>query len=111
VADNILRKYPDADVRVIAVWQAIRGDGIGDQTHAIFDDTRVVQVSDPDLEIGTWFGDRDRQFHTGGGVAWDVFMLFGPDATFATLADHLQVSGGTIIAERAKLRDAFAAAH
>jgi hypothetical protein len=107
VADNILKTHPDADVRVIAVWQAIRGDGISDRTQTIFNDARVVQLSDPDLEIGTWFGDRDQTFHTGEGLAWDVFMLFGADATFATLADDLQASGRTIIADSGKLRDAF----
>ena len=107
MANNILKKQPDADVRVIAVWQAIRGDGISDRTQTIFDDARVVQLSDPDLDIATWFGDRDNVFHVGEGLAWDVFMLFDADATFATLADHLRVSGRTIIADSGKLRDAF----
>jgi hypothetical protein len=109
VADNILHAHPPADVRVVAVWQAIQGDGqsSGDP-HAILEDPRVVQMSDPDLDIGRWFGDRDDTFHAGPGIAWDAFLLFDADATFATLTEHLQASGRTIIADHAKLAEALA---
>lgn len=91
------------------MWQAIEGDGAGrGDPHAILDDPRVVQLSDPEIEIGLWFGQRDRDFHAGPGLAWDAFMLFDREATFATLSDHLETSGRTIIADHSKLRDAFA---
>jgi len=110
VADHILDTDPDADVRVVAVWLAIPGDGqSGGDPHAVLDDPRVTQLSDPDVDIGRWFGDRDHTFHAGSGVAWDAFLLFDADATFATLADHLATSGRTIIADHAKLAAAFAA--
>jgi hypothetical protein len=108
VADHILKDQPDADVRVVAVWLAIRGDGQGrGDPHAILDDPRVTHLSDPDVDIGRWFGDRNRSLHAGSGVAWDAFMLFDADATFATLPDHLLTSGRTIIADHAKLAAAF----
>ena len=66
-------------------------------------------MNDPDLEIGQWFGDRNHTFHAGSGLAWDAFMLFDADATFATLGEHLQTSGRTIIAEHAKLQHAMTA--
>jgi hypothetical protein len=64
---------------------------------------------DTDVEIGRWFGDRDGIFHAGAGLAWDAFMLFDPEATFATAGDHLETSGGTIIGDHGKLADAFGA--
>jgi hypothetical protein len=94
----------------VAVWLAIEGDGQGSgDPHAILDDPRVDHVTDPDVDIGRWFGDRNRTFHAGAGVAWDAFMLFDADATFATLGEHLQTSGRTIIADHAELAAAFAA--
>ena len=65
-------------------------------------------MNDPDLEIGRWFGDRNHTFHAGSGLAWDAFMLFDADATFATGGEHLQSSGRTIITDHGKLRDALA---
>jgi hypothetical protein len=111
VADHILRPQPDADVRVLAVWQAIEGDGLtsGDPRR-ILADPRVTELSDPDLEIGRWFGDRNSTFHVGSGLAWDAFLLFDADAAFATAGDHLETSGRTIIDDHGKLQDAFAAA-
>jgi hypothetical protein len=108
VADHILKAQPDPDVRVVAVWLAVRGDGQGrGDPHAVLADPRVTQLSDPNLVIGHWFGERDHTFHAGAGVAWDAFMVFDPGATFATLTDHLVSSGHTIIDDHAKLSTAF----
>ena len=95
---------------MLAVWQAIEGDGLGgSHPERILADPRVTQLQDPDLEIGRWFGDRDHTFHAGAGLAWDAFMLFDADATFVMSGEHLQASGRTIIADHGKLRDALAA--
>jgi hypothetical protein len=109
VAHDILEAHPATDVRVLAVWVGVRGDGKGSgDPHSILGDRRVTHLSDPDADIGFWFGARDRDFHAGPGLAWDAFMLFDSAATFATLSDHLEVSGRTIIADRVKLQKAFA---
>ena len=94
----------------MAVWQAIEGDGLGgSDPERILADARVTQMHDPDLEIGRWFGDRNHTFHAGAGLAWDAFMLFDTDATFATIGEHLQTSGRTIIGDHGKLQDALPA--
>jgi len=108
VADNILHARPAVDLRVLAVWQAIDGDGQGGRhPEQLLSDPRVVPLHDPDLAIGRWFGDRSSTFHAGAGVAWDAFLLFDADATFATAASHLEASGSTIIADHAKLQNAL----
>ena len=96
---------------MLAVWQAIEGDGQGGgNPERILADPRVTQLHDPDLDIGRWFGSRSHTFHAGGPLAWDAFMLFDADATFASGGEHLQTSGRTIIADHAKLQDALVAA-
>ncbi len=90
------------------MWEAVEGDGQGSGDPAsILADSRVAQLNDADVEIGEWFGGRNDTFHAGAGVAWDAFMLFDADATFATISEHLQTSGRTIIDDHAKLRDAL----
>jgi hypothetical protein len=67
---------------------AIDGDGHGGgDPHAILDDPHVTHLTDQDIDVGRWFGDRNRTFHAGAGVSWDAFMLFDADVTFATLHD------------------------
>ena len=51
--------------------------------------------------------DRHDTFRTGALLAWDAFMLFDADATFATAAEHLETSRRTIIGDHAKLEDAL----
>jgi hypothetical protein len=93
---------------VLAVWVAVTGDGRGGgDPQRILADPRVTQLHDPDLKISRWFGHRDHSFHAGRGLAWDAFMLFDADATFATSSSHLETSGRTIIADHQKLRDAL----
>jgi hypothetical protein len=60
------------------------------------------------LDIGLWLGKRDGEFHAGADVAWAAFILFDADATFATLAEPVETGGHTIIADRDRLRSAFA---
>ena len=53
----------------------------------------------PVLGYGRWFGDRNDTFHAGARTAWDAFTLFHADATFATIAAHLETSVRTILGQ------------
>ena len=72
----------------------------------VLQDGRVTHLFD-EVVIGQWFGARNRTLHAGSGLAWDAFMLFDHEATFATLADHLEAHGRTIIAKRSRLETAL----
>ena len=91
---------------MFAVWvQVLSGDDDAAPPNTL-DDPRVTHVFD-EVAIGQWFGARNSSLHAGGGFAWDAFMLFDDNATFATLADHLQAHGRTIIAESGRLKSAL----
>ena len=102
-----MKANPTLDLKVFAVWQQVLS---GDYTAAPpkeLSDPRVTHVFD-EVAIGLWFGARDSTLHGGSGLAWDVFLLFDADATFATLAEHLVAHGRTVIDNSDRLKDALA---
>jgi hypothetical protein len=106
VDQSVLKANQRLDLRVFAVWeQVLNGDGQAEPPNVLID-ARVTHIFD-EVAIGQWFGARDSTLHAGGGLAWDAFMLFDDEATFATLADHLEAHGRTIIADSNRLKTAL----
>jgi hypothetical protein len=64
-------------------------------------DPRVMHFWDGEAEIGQWFAEQVEGYR---GIAWDVYYLYGPDATWEGLLSPLVGSGSTIYAERETLR-------
>jgi len=64
-------------------------------------DARVKHFWDGELEVARWFA---RQVDGYEGVSWDMYYLYGPDATWTTIPAPLAGSGGTIYREREMLR-------
>ena len=63
-------------------------------------DPRVIHFWDGERVIGQWFAEEVEGYK---GVAWDVYYLYGPDATWESIPAPLAGSGSTIIREREKL--------
>ena len=63
-------------------------------------DPRVIHFWDGEQAIGQWFA---KEVDGYDGTAWDVYYLYGPDATWENVPAPLVGSGGTIIREREKL--------
>ena len=97
---------PDLDLRVFAIWEQVLSGDKEAEPPGVLNDNRVTHIFD-EIAIGQWFGARNSSLHAGGGLAWDAFMLFDKDATFATLADHLEAHGRTIIADSGSLKEAL----
>ena len=64
-------------------------------------DPRVVHFWDGAAEVGQWFG---REMDGYGGIAWDIYYLYGPDATWESVPSPLIGSGRTIYGERETLK-------
>jgi hypothetical protein len=107
VAQNILQWYPDARLRVYVVWVSrwasdarseIDGGGLAD--------ARVTHLWDPGRVVGQPLLD---QFGVNfGGLDYDFFLLFGPDATWGTAAPRPVASGATVIDSSDRLSEAAA---
>ena len=63
-------------------------------------DTRVMHFWDGNLQIGQWLA---KQVDGYDGIAWDIYYLYGPDATWETVPTPLVGSGITIYSERKTL--------
>ena len=63
----------------------------------IMPDPRVTHFWDDDALVGQWFA---QQVDGYEGIAWDIYYLYGPEATWETVPIPLAGSGGTIIGER-----------
>jgi hypothetical protein len=107
VAHNLLERYRDARLRVYVVWvhrwatdtrSEIDGAGLLDR--------RVTQFWDTGGVIGAPFLER---FGVDlGGLDYDFFLLFGPEATWGSSPPRPVSSGGTVITSSDRLARAAA---
>jgi hypothetical protein len=64
-------------------------------------DARVIHFWDGNLQVGQWFAKEVEGYR---GVSWDVYYLYGQDATWETIPSPLIASGRTIFGERNALK-------
>jgi hypothetical protein len=101
VQNELLAQDPPAPLRVYAVWLPMLWSDAREKWNGnTMPDTRVIHFWDGDLQAGEWFA---RQVDGYEGVAWDVYYLYGPDATWETIPSPLVGSAGTIYGERETL--------
>ena len=109
--ENILNESPEAKIAVYAVWLPMlageeRGDWDGgplleERVHHFWDGERVLGRALADHETG----DLGRP----GGIVWDAYLLFGPDARWAEQPPEPVAAGSTIIGETDELEREAAA--
>ena len=102
---QILGEYQSEQLRVYAIWQPmLGGDSREDWNGTIMPDARVMHLWDGELIAGQWFA---REIDGFEGISWDVYYLFGPDATWETVPSPLIGTGRTIYGEREMLKRQF----
>lgn len=77
--EQILERFPDAELAVYVVWLPVLPS---DERFGVADvlvDERVRQFWDDDRLVSDEVG---RVAGAGEGLAWDVYLVFGPDATW-----------------------------
>lgn len=119
VQNDLLAKYPAADVRVYAVWfNMFPGDSREAWPAELLSDSRVAHWWDESRTVGTFFGARKPEMQpkltadsngTGGAVLWDAYLLYDPEAAWEAgrLPTGLMRWGRTIVAARGSLRREF----
>jgi len=102
VQTQLLKEYPSKQLSVYAVWlQMFPGVSQDKWDETLMPDGRVRHFWDGELEVARWFA---RQVDGYEGVSWDMYYLYGPDATWKATPAPLAGSGGTIYREREMLR-------
>jgi hypothetical protein len=106
VQREILEAEPAAKLRVYAVWVPFLG-GTSEATHVsrrVLSDPRVDQFWDGDALTSEWFA---QNVDHSPAPAWDVFYLFGAEATWTDVPGPIVSSGATIIGQSSELKDAI----
>jgi hypothetical protein len=102
VQSQILDQYPSEQLQVYAVWLPMMGgDAREDWDGSTLPDPRVMHFWDGDFKVGQWFA---KNVDGDDGIAWDIYYLFGPEATWETIPSPFAGSGVTIYSEREQLQ-------
>lgn len=91
---NILDQDADDNLRVYSIWLPMLGSDDRPRVRtSLMVDPRVRHFWDGDRAIGRWLGGMEDAKRT----AWDVFFLFGPDATWKEKPEPMVAHGFPII--------------
>jgi len=102
VQENILKRYPEADLRVYVGWLPMLPTDERFEVADLMVDDRVRHFWDGKQLLGAYFAKLTAG--KGGAIAWDVFFLYPPGASWG---DQPQAAGGPVVAEAAKLKNAI----
>lgn len=64
---------------------------------ALIDDPRVTHFWDEERVAGRWFADAGVGGESYGGIAWDAYYLFGPDASWNERPRPVEAFGAPVI--------------
>ena len=103
---EILESEPTAELHVYAVWVPFSGgtSEAADVSRGVLPDPRVTHFWDEDAVTSDWFAEN---VDHSPAQAWDVYYLFGPDATWTGVPAPIVSSGRTIIGQSSTLQDAI----
>jgi hypothetical protein len=106
VQSEILSAHPNAKLKVYAIWaNKLFGDARNRWDAAGLTDRRVTHLWDgPDTSGGWLAGNVDGY----DGSDWDIYLLFGPDATWQAQPEPLLSGGGPVDTEIETLKQAIA---
>jgi len=119
VQNELLAKYPKANVRAYAVWfNMFPGDARSKWPPNLLTDARVIHRWDEPKAVGLWYAPNTASIHgelalgsqwRDGAILWDAYLLYGPDATWTDAPTTGLIHWGrTIVAGRDTLKDDFA---
>jgi hypothetical protein len=77
------------------------GDARQEWNGTTMPDLRVTHFWDGETQVGQWFA---KEVDGYDGTAWDVYYLYGPEATWNSIPAPLIGTGGPIYGERDQLK-------
>ena len=107
--EEILERNREADLKVYAVWlPIIAGDARSAWRKSLLPDPRVAHLWDEQRVTGRWFAQQP-WYDRDVDVAWDIYVLFGPEARWDASPGPLISWGETVVDARERLRRDFLA--
>ncbi len=117
VQNELLTKYPKADLRVYAVWfNMFPGDSRSNWPPDLLTDARVIHRWDESKAVGALFGQNKARMKaqlttdsngTGGEILWDSYLLYDVNARWDDFPTGLTHWGRTIVSARDSLQKEF----
>jgi hypothetical protein len=108
VRENILDRYPDAELELYVVWMPMLAtDARSEIDPALLGDPRVRQFWDGERVLGTHLAEIDLGGLGYAGIVWDAFFLFEPDGRWAARPSGLVASGAPVVSEAERLAQAL----
>jgi hypothetical protein len=106
VQREILEADPTSELRVYTVWVPFLGASRewAHLSQRVMPDPRVLQYWDGSALTSEFFA---KNVEHSLAPAWDVYYLYGPNATWSSVAGPLVSSGGTVIGESSALKRAI----
>lgn len=103
---EILEENGASRLRVYAVWVPFLAgtQEAADVSQRVLPDPRVIHYWDGAAATSDWFA---KNVEKSSFPAWDVFYLYGPEATWTDVPAPLVSSGGTVIGRSSELKDAI----
>ena len=104
--NEILGANPTASLRAYVVWVPFLGANreSAHVSQGVIADPRVLQFWDGAALTSNWFA---KNVDHSSFPAWDVYYLYGPNASWATIPEPLVSSGGSVIGESSRLKGAI----
>jgi hypothetical protein len=105
VQEQILERYPDADVRVYAVWLPVLPTDERFEVADLMVDARVSHYWDGERRVSDAFGDAVGL--PEGALLWDAFLVFPPDAAWEEAPPEPVARGAPVVDELPSLQRAL----
>ena len=103
--EQILERYPDAELRVYVVWLPVLAQDSRFEVDDLVVDPRATHYWDNDQVVSDSLSEA---FGSGEGVVWDAFFAFGPEATWDDAPPNPRGSGAPVVSEIGKLESVLA---
>jgi hypothetical protein len=104
VQSQILRQYPDADLRVFVVWLPVMPLDARFDVADVMVDGRARHFWDNEQRVSK---DIAATYGSPGQLVWDAFFVFGPDARWNEGPPRPLADGSPVVENMATLESAL----
>jgi hypothetical protein len=106
VQEELLATHPTALLRVYTIWVArLDSDTRDARATRVMPDPRVDHFWDTDHQVARWFTAHQPWSQEFGPIAWDVFYLYGSEASWDEVPQPLISTGCSILRARGQLQE------
>jgi hypothetical protein len=107
VQKEILEKHSSSQLRVYVIWFSMLPTDARSRwgwTGGVLADARALHFWDEKKIVGRWFAQQGNPEDSDGGIVWDAYYLYGPNAQWDSKPEPLISTGTTVRDKVAELK-------